>query len=104
MKIKMNLMERLMVLNTLPKESNYATLKVINDLTQAIGVTEKEFKDFEINQTADNITWNEKGKEFKDFEIGEKAKSIIAEQLIKLDKENKLTGNLFSLYEKFVGE
>ena len=100
--MKMNVLERLTLLQILPKESNFATLEIVRELISNVGLNEADYKEFEINQKDGLITWNEKGGEDREIKIGEKATDIIIESLKKLDDEKKLTENHFSLYEKFV--
>lgn len=102
--MKLNLQERLMLLQILPTKSDFLTLKIIRDLQTMLSATEKEFKEFNIRQDADKISWNQKGNEEKEIEIGDKAHEIICEQLKKLNAEKKGTLSHLSLYEKFVGE
>ncbi|GAG53142.1 unnamed protein product, partial [marine sediment metagenome] len=86
----------------LPKESNFSTLRIVSELQSKLGFNEDAYKEFELKQAEGNFTWNDKGKEFREIEVGEKAKEIVKEELIKLDKEKKITLQLYSLYEKFV--
>ena len=100
--MKLNVMERLTLLQILPKEGNFATLKITRELISNLGLSEADYKEFEINQKDGLITWNEKGGEDRAIVIGEKATDIIIESLKKLDEEKKLEDRHFSLYEKFV--
>ena len=100
--MKLTVFERMMLLPILPKESNFVTLRIIRTLTESVGLNEKEFKEFGVVQEGDQIKWNPKGNEEREIEIGEKATDIIIEALKKLDKDDKLTGQHISLYEKFV--
>lgn len=104
MKMKLNVMERMVVLQVLPAESNFVTLKIVRDLQQnLIGFSEAELKDFEIKQLEDGrVSWNVKGAEPKEIKIGEKATEIIVEAFKELDKQNKLTPTHLDAYEKFV--
>lgn len=97
----LNLKERLLVLQILPKESSFATLKIIQTLQSALGITEEEYKEFEVTQKDGVIVWNEKGLEKREVQIGEKAFDIIKESLCELDKQKKLTIEHLSLYEIF---
>ena len=97
-------MERIMLLQILPKEGNFVTLKIIRNLQELLSPSEEEFKKYEINQVGERVTWNEKGKEELDIEIGEKARDIVIDALKKLDDEGKLTQQHLSVYEKFVEE
>jgi len=102
--MKLNLFERFMLLQILPKEGNFVTLRITRDLRTALAVTEKEFKDFEITQDGEHTKWNTKGNEEREIMIGEKATDIIVESLKQLDKDKKLTEQYFTVYEKFVKE
>ena len=101
--MKLNVLERLMVLQILPKESNFVTLGIVFDLQKELTLTEEEIKEFEVVMVPDKgANWNEKGKEEREIKIGEKAADIIVEALKKINAEKKITPQLMSLYEKFV--
>jgi len=102
--MKLNVLERLQLLQILPKEGNFVTLKIVKTLLNNISIGEKEFKEFDIKQTGEQLTWNAKGNEDRELEIGEKATDIIIEVLKKVDKEGKLNNQMLSLYEKFIKE
>ena len=100
--MKLNAAERIHVLGLLPAEGNFLTLKILKDLKEVLGFSEKDYKEMEIKQVGDQVMWNTKGTEEREIPIGEKATEMIVEALKKLDKEGKLTMNTFSLYEKFI--
>lgn len=102
--MKLNVLERLTALAILPSEGNFVTLKILRDLKANLGITEAEFKEFNIEQKGAMTTWNTDGEVEKEIKVGEKATDIIVEALRKLDDTDKLTDNHFSLYEKFIGE
>ncbi len=103
MKRKLNIGERLVLLELLPREGNFVTLKIVRDLQSALSFTEKELKELGIIFEGNNIKWNPaKSKETKEIEIGEKAEELFLDALKKLDENQKLTSNHFALYEKFV--
>jgi len=102
MKIKLNVMERIMAMNVLPKEGSFVTLKTIRDTTDKLGLKEVELKEFEVKQDGDKVTWNQKGNEEVEIDFGERAIDLMTGALKKLSEENKLTQQQFSLYEKFV--
>ena len=101
--MKLNVLERILALGILPEAGNFATLKIVNDLKMSLGLTEVEYKEFEVKQKGDTMTWNEKGAEEREIKMGEKATDILIEALKKLDKEETLTNQQMSLYEKFIG-
>lgn len=90
----------------LPKEGNFATLKITRHLQESVGVNSDEYKEFGIKKSEEEegkITWNvEKGSEERPIEIEEAGVDIIKEALRKLSDEGKLTHLQFSLYEKFI--
>lgn len=101
--MKLNLNERFAIQQILPQEGNFATLKIINDLKMVVAPSEADWKEFGIHQVGEQLKWNGKGKEEREIEIGEKATDLIVEALKKLNDEEKLTQNQFTIYEKFNG-
>ena len=107
MKQKLNVSERFALLGLLPSEGNFATLKVVRKLREALSLTEEEIKHFEVKQIPTSggqtqLTWSpEKATETKDFEFGEFAEEMIKAKLKKLEEDKKLTNEHFSIYEKF---
>ena len=104
MEKKLNIGERLIILQILPKEDNFATLKLIRDLVNKIGISADEHSDFELKQNGDKIIWNEKGSEEKSIDLKNKEIEVIITALEKLDAESKLEFRHFSIFEKFKEE
>ena len=107
MKSKFNLkvLNRLILLNILPKQTNFLALKLIKDLEDKISFNENEQKELELKILENGLpAWNGEKDKGKEFEIGEKTQDIIIDALKKLDKDNKLTKDHFSTYEMFVKE
>jgi len=102
--MKLNILERLKLVQMLPEEGNFLMLNIIQKLKESLSPTEAEFKEFEIVETAGSLHWNEKGREAKEIAIGEKATEVLVGAITKLDEENKLTEQHLSLYKKFIGE
>ncbi len=100
--MKLILLERFTTLGILPKESNFATLKIVRELQEALSLSEAEVKEFELKQDGGQYKWNKKGNEEREIKIGEKATDIIVEALKELDNSKKLTPNHVPLWEKFV--
>jgi len=102
--MKLNLSERCALLSILPAQENIAVLRIVKDLRMALAVTEDEYKEFEIVQNGNSITWNAKGKEEKEIPIGEKATDICVDALKEASRTKKLTEQHISLYDKFIKE
>jgi hypothetical protein len=101
--MELNVKERLVLANMLPKESNFTTLKIMRKLREELSFNEEEHKALKFNSTADGrLMWDSSVNLIKDVPIGELMAELIAKDLKKLDKESKLTEDHFSLFEKFV--
>jgi translation elongation factor EF-1alpha len=100
--MKLNLLERILLLQLLPAQEDIFVLKIIRDLKNNLSLTEEEHKEFNVQINGDNMTWNTKGKEERDISIGEKATDICIEALKKANKNKTLTEQHISLYDKFI--
>ena len=102
--MKLNVLERIMLLDVLPKEGSFVTLKIVRDLRSDLSFSEEEHKKFKFVESQGRVNWNPAAEQFKEVHIGEKATDIIVEALKKLDKEKKLTEGHLTLFEKFCKE
>lgn len=102
--MELAVLERLVLLNVLPKEGNFTTLRLVRKLREALSFDELEHKKLDFIQDGEQVRWNmEAGKDVvKNFNIGERMIDLVAAELKKMDKEEKLRDEHFSLYEKFV--
>jgi len=100
--MNLSVFDRLVLLKVLPKEGDYATLKILTNLRLALSFSEEEIKAREIvsDPIAGRTSWKD-GAE-ADILIGEKATDIIVAALKRLDQEKKLTVEDMSVYEKFI--
>jgi len=102
--MELSVFDRLILLNILPKEGDFTTLKIIRKLREDLSFSEDEHKCLEFKQDGGNIQWKQEGDIPKEITIGEKATDIITDVLKKLNTEKKLQDQHFGLYEKFIGE
>lgn len=95
--------ERIILLSILPKEGNYAMLKILTNLRMSLAFTEEEVKEWKIvtNPKSGQTTWDGDA-EASEVPIGEKATDIIVDAFKKLDRENKLTEEMIDTYERFI--
>jgi len=106
--LKLNIAERIALLNVLPSEGNVVTLRVVRELQSKLSFSEEELKEWKIKNRVQPdgralITWDSDfTNETKDIEIGEVAKGIIVEQLKQLESQKRLRMEMLDLYEKFV--
>lgn len=109
-KVKLGLFERLVCMALLPVEGSFVTLKIVRELQMELAPTDEEVRltGLKDDLLTGGVTVDpEKGWEAvedKEIVFGDVAKALIVGALEKLDKEEKLTQQHFSLYEKFVLE
>jgi len=102
-KVKLNMIERLVVDGLLPKETNFANWKIINDLKNQLAPTETEMKNSNMRNNPNGGVLAEWDKvEEKEIVFGEITEKLIINALKKLDSESKLLPEHLSLYEKFI--
>lgn len=100
--MKLNILERLLILGILPKENiSVATMRIVSDIGRDLGFTEKDYKKYDIKEDKGNLTWNPEGAKEKEFEVGEKATEIITAKLKELSDGDKLNMQFLSLVDKF---
>lgn len=98
--MKLNVLERITLLQLLPTEGTYVTMKVLMNLKARLAFNEKEIKEFKIEEKEGRITWSKSGE--KEIEIGEKAEEIVGDALKKLNESGKVNEQNIILYEKFI--
>ena len=98
--MKLNVLERITLLQILPTEGSYITFKILIDLKAKLAFNEKEIKEFKIEEKDGRVTWRK--SEEKEIVIGEKAGDIVVEALKKLDDAGKINDQNIVLYEKFI--
>lgn len=107
--MKLEVHERLAILQLLPMEGNYAALKELRLAREIIGFSAQEAEFYEIRAVpgpdGKQVTqWStQKASEaIKDIPITGYIASEIRKKLAELENKNKLTNDFYSLYEKFV--
>lgn len=100
--MNLSVLERLVALSILPKEGDYATLKILTNLRLSLAFTEAEMKAWGIvsDPVTGKTSWQQ--DEVAEIPIGEKATDIIVDALRQLNREKKLTDQVVSLYDKFI--
>ena len=103
MKVSLSLVDRVWLLELLPKKSDAIVMRSIHELKKRVSLTEKEIKDFEIKHVENGvITWNKKGTssiriiDFTTFEI-----DFIKLGLIEKSKQKEITEELLTIADKF---
>ena len=102
--MKLDVPDRLVLLNLLPAEGNVLTLRIVQELRLALAFSEKELLAAELVQKDGLARWNPEADVTKEVTIGSAASGLIVDALKKLEGESRLTVNHLSLYERFVEE
>jgi len=104
--MKLSVVERVLLGGILSTyQGSFTNLKLVREGREALSFNEEENRLLEFNFTDDNISWNPMAAlQFQDVEIelGDNITSIIKDMLMKLNEEEKLTEQHFSIYEKFM--
>ncbi len=101
--MKFFLVERMLLLELLPTEGDYAALKELRKTREMLGLTADEEKKFNVKHEDGMMTWNPEGNSVeRDIPLSEWATTTFQEELRKRNTEKKLDNRTFSLYEKFV--
>ena len=107
--MKLNVKERINLMQILPAEGNFVTFKILADLRAELSFSEKEIKDFKIvqhlnEQGQGRITWDDKKEKEKEVFFGPQALIIVKAALQNVDKVGKVTADNVSLFDKFQPE
>ncbi len=100
--MKLNVLERVMLMGILPQSFNFADYRILNELKTVASFSEKEMKELGMTQAEDKVNWKVTDSPDKEIVVGERATEIIVVALKKLDSEERLNEQLISLYEKFI--
>ena len=100
--IKLNVLERIKLMDILPKEGNLIYWKILKGLKEKISFTEEGITNYSIKVTDGKIFWNPQQDSGKDFELSDAEKGIIIDAFKKLNEQNKITEDILSLAEKFL--
>ncbi len=100
--MKLNIIERLTIMQILPQQGNSKTLKLVKDFQGIIGLSQEELKKYEVVQKeAGRITWNVEKEESKEITIDKPLMDIIVKQFEKLNNEERLPMEYLEVYNKF---
>lgn len=114
--MKLNVRERLILLRILPKEGNALTLKVLRLLREDLSFSDEDLTELEFKEPGEEyiengitkivqpgqLMWKQEADVGKEIMMEPARKDLVVKSLKKLDREEKLTEDMLSLYEKFV--
>lgn len=94
--------ERLLLLDLLPKQGNYITLKIVRELREALSFDDAEIQTLELRTEGEQVLWNDAVAVDKDVTIGDSMASVISDTLKKRDGSATLSADHLPLYDQFV--
>lgn len=100
--MELTVMDRLILLNILPKEGNITTLKLVRKLREELSFDEEEHKVLNFKEQNGMTVWNRQPEIKKEMEIGEKATDVIVNALKELDKNKKLHEDHLPIWDMFI--
>ena len=104
MKTKLNVAERLTLVQIVPEKGNFKTMRTVETVKNTLYLSEEEREEFEVKQVGQNLAWNEKGSEQREISFSDFGLELITEAFEKLDKEENLTSPQYLIYKRFKDE
>lgn len=100
--MELTLAERLALTTVLPTEGNFLTLRTAERLREKLLPTDDEVTEWKIVVEPDSVRWDAPDGTVVDLEITNAETAALIDILRKLDKDESLTAQLVTCYEKFV--
>jgi hypothetical protein len=100
--MKLKAGHRVTLLNTLPREGDILTLRIVRELREALSFSEEEHKVLGLKINGPMITWDASKDEGKEIQIGTKAREVIVEALNALNQQKKLNDGHLDIWGMFV--
>lgn len=102
MEYKLTIPERVHILNLLPNEGSFVTLRVIREISSIVGFSASEIVNYDIKESNGEITWNDLGNKETSINLIDEQAEIIRKELRKKDADETLNMGIYSVYEKFM--
>lgn len=100
----LSVLERLVLLNVLPREGTVTTVRIVRELREALSFSEEEHERLKFRKADGGTQWDDEAERDEEISIGPRAHTLIAETLEKMNSEEKLTEDYLGAWEKFVDE
>jgi len=100
--LKLSIKERLLLAGLLPAEGGITTIRTITETRSMLYLSADEVERWGVKQNGASVTWDADADTETDIPLSGLAKNMIADTLLKLDAEKKLTADHISLWEQFV--
>ena len=97
--------ERILLIQSLPKEGDIFTQRIVRDLRSTIGLSDDDWKNYDIVKSDDGrVQWNPIKDVGVEYSFGAKATELIVSALNDLSKAKKVNDDYLSLFDKFLPE
>lgn len=102
--MKLEVHERLMCLELLPKQGDYASMKAIRQAREIIGFTTEERQFYQLKDEGGQIHWSTQAAADRvaDIPMTQFITDLIRDQLANMNKRKELRDEHISLYEKLI--
>ena len=98
--MKLNILERIIILGILPKQADFISIKIITDLQKEVGFSQNELDKSNIKVLENgSISWDNDFE--KEIKVTKRAAEIIIKGLKELSEKNSVTAQHISIFEKF---
>lgn len=98
---KLSVHQRLLLLNSLPREGDLTTIRLVRELREACSFSEEEHAALDFRQTGSSVRWNDGAVDDKGIDIGPRAADIIRDTLRELDEAGRLREEHLALVDTF---
>ena len=102
--MKLNLSERIVLLDVLPARGNYETMATIEKLTAALRVSEEEQDKHNFKQDGTRVSFDPSGLEQVEVELSARGLAFLITVLTKKDKEEDLTLPAYEMFKRLKEE
>lgn len=99
---KLNVAERLVTMDILPKAGTFIEMKVVQGIIKKLSLSNEDIISYDITQKDGRVTWNNKGDEPREFELDQTEVAIVIKSLRNLDETGGVTQETIPVYEKFL--
>jgi len=102
--MKLSVLERVVSLSMLPQKGSFTNIKLLRVVREDLSFDETENSKLKFVQGEASLTWNLTADvQDKDITFGEVVSQMLIKELKKLDEEEAVEEQHFSLYEKLIG-
>jgi len=99
--MKFTVLERLTVLQLLPRKGNLTTLRIVRELERDLSFSEEEHAALLFVTEGQSVRWKAENAIDKEVEFGPKAHELVVSAITELDEQAALTLDWLDLCDKF---